>query len=108
MTSDRTGPAECRSMAEVRQSVDRLDEQIVALLAERFRYMEAAARIKPGREQVRDEWRKADVLAKVRGAAVAAGAPVERIAALYEALVESSIAFEFDRFDATRASARED
>jgi isochorismate pyruvate lyase len=107
MTSDRVTPAECRTMAEVRHGVDRLDEAMVALLAERFRYMEAAARIKPGREQVRDEWRKADVLAKVRAAAAASGAPVERIAALYDALVESSIAYEFDRFDATRPSAGE-
>jgi isochorismate pyruvate lyase len=34
-------------MMEVRHGVDRLDEEIVALLAERFRYMGAAARIKP-------------------------------------------------------------
>src|SRR3712207_2994714 len=102
MASDRVAPGECRTMAEVRHGVDRLDEAIVALLAERFRYMEAAARIKPAREMVRDEWRKADVLAKVGAAAATAGAPVDRVAALYEALVESSIAFEFDRFDATR------
>jgi isochorismate pyruvate lyase len=90
-------------MAEVRQGVDRLDEAIVALLAERFRYMEAAARIKPERDAVRDEWRKADVLAKVRAAAEREGAPAARLAALYEALIESSIAYEFERFDAARS-----
>ena len=52
-------------MAEVRHGVDRLDEEIVALLGERFRYMDAAARIKPEREAVRDEGRKAQVLANV-------------------------------------------
>jgi len=74
----------------------------VTLLAERFRYMDAAARIKPDREAVRDEWRKADVLEKVRAAAAGAGAPVDRIADLYERLVEASIAYEFERFDQTR------
>lgn len=102
MSEARTAPAECKTMDEVRRGVDALDEQIVALLAERFRYMEAAARIKPGREAVRDEWRKADVLTKVRASAQRHDAPVERIASLYEALVEASIAFEFERFDATR------
>ena len=102
MTKDRISPVDCSSMAEVREGVDRLDQEIVARLAERFRYMEAAARIKPGREAARDEWRKADVLAKVRRAAEAEGAPSLRIVALYEALVESSIAFEFDRFDNVR------
>jgi isochorismate pyruvate lyase len=99
MSQTRVPPAECRSMDEVRFGVDRLDEKIVALLAERFRYMEAAARIKTTREAVRDEWRKADVIAKVRESADRESAPVERIAELYDALVESSIAYEFRRWD---------
>jgi isochorismate pyruvate lyase len=86
-------------MAEVRSGVDRLDEEIVALVAERFRYMDAAARIKPDREAVRDEWRKADVLSKVSASAAREAAPVERLFNLYEQLIESSIAYEFDRFD---------
>ena len=95
-------PADCRTMAEVRYGVDRLDERIVALLAERFRYMDAAARIKPDREAVRDERRKAEVIAKARATAVREDAPAERVALLYDALIESSIAYEFDRYDATR------
>ena len=95
-------PADCRTMAEVRHGVDRVDEQIVALLAERFRYMDAAARIKPDREAVRDEGRKAEVIAKARATAVREDAPAERVALLYDALIESSIAYEFDRYDATR------
>src|SRR3546814_20774833 len=77
-------------MAEVRRGVDRLDEGIAALLAERFRYMEAAARIKPDREAVRDEWRKADDIAKVSSAAAREGGPAARIALLYDALIEHS------------------
>ena len=50
--------------------------KVVALLARRFDFMDAAARIKPERAAVRDEWRKADVKAKVDAAAAAAG--VER------------------------------
>lgn len=102
MTNERVKPAGCRTMAEVRRGVDRLDEEIVALLAERFGYMAAAARIKPDRGAVRDERRKAEVLANARRLAAAEGAPVERIAALYEALIESSIAYEFERWDAER------
>jgi isochorismate pyruvate lyase len=90
-------------MAEVRHGVDRLDEEIVALLAERFRYMEAAARIKPTRAAVRDEARKAQVIGDVRRLAAAAGMQPDVIAKLYDALVEASISYEFDRFDAGRA-----
>ncbi|HEY9552198.1 chorismate mutase [Allosphingosinicella sp.] len=98
-TNERTKPIDCTTMAEVRRGVDRLDEEIAALLAERFRYMEAAARIKPDREAVRDEWRKADVIAKVSSAAAREGGPADRIALLYDALIENSIAYEFERYD---------
>ncbi|MHA7872936.1 MAG: chorismate mutase, partial [Hyphococcus sp.] len=37
-------------MAEVRAEIDRLDRVLVALLAERQRYIEAAGRIKGRRE----------------------------------------------------------
>ena len=51
----RVDPAECQSMAEVRQGVDALDRALVTLLAERQRYMHAAARIKPSRDVVHDD-----------------------------------------------------
>jgi isochorismate pyruvate lyase len=89
-------------MQEVRHGVDRLDEEIVSLLGERFRYMDAAARIKPSRELVRDEGRKAEVIANVRRLAPAAGVDPEIAGSLYEQLVEASIAHEHVRFDALR------
>ena len=68
-TDDRRPPAECMTMAEVRQGVDALDRLLVTVLAERQRYMNAAARIKPNREAVRDTARIEDVVAKVKAAA---------------------------------------
>jgi isochorismate pyruvate lyase len=46
---------------------------LVALLAGASNIWDAAARIKPSRDAVRDEWRKADVKAKVDAAAAAKG-----------------------------------
>jgi isochorismate pyruvate lyase len=93
-------PEQCETMTEVRAGVDALDDRIVALLAMRFRFMEAAARIKPTRDRVRDEERKAAVLEHVRREAVAAGAPAEAIVSVYDALIEASIAYELRRFEA--------
>ena len=101
--NERAKPGDCRDMTEVRAGVDRIDAEIVALIGERFRYMDAAARIKPDRSAVRDEWRKADVLSKVANHAAAAGVPAATAAALYERLIEDSIAYELERFDALRA-----
>src|SRR5687768_15109925 len=100
MSEGKVKPADCRTMADVRRSLDRLDEQILELLGERFRYIEAAARIKPSRDLIRDEGRKAAVIANVRRRAPAAGVDPEVAAALYELLVEASIAREQARFDA--------
>lgn len=90
---------DCSTMIEVRAGVDALDEQIVTLLGVRMRFMEAAARIKREREQVRDEPRKAAVIAHARAVAAREGFPPDLAAALYEQLVEGSIAYELDRFD---------
>lgn len=96
-----SGP-ECTTMAEVRAGVDALDRELVALLRRRFDYMDAAARIKPERGQVRDEARKAQVIANARAAAEAAGMPGAEIAAIFDRLVEASIAYELAAFDRHR------
>ena len=96
-------PADCSTMTEVREGVDDVDRRLVALLARRFGYMDAAARIKPDREAVRDEWRKADVKAKVDAEAERVGVDRALCSRLYEDLIETSIAHEFNRFDSLRA-----
>ena len=81
-------PEDCSTMTEVRAGVDDVDRQLVALIKRRFGYMDAAARIKPDRSAVRDEWRKADVLAKVDASAAHIGVDRALMARLYEDLVE--------------------
>ena len=100
--TDIRDPADCTTMTEVRAGVDDVDRRIVALLQRRFGYMDAAARIKPDRLAVRDEWRKSDVLAKVDAAAEGAGVDRALMARLYEDLIETSIAYEFEAYDRLR------
>lgn len=102
MTAEIKSPQDCATMIDVRAGVDATDKALVALLVQRFGYMRAAARIKPDRGAVRDEARKAQVIDNVRAFADAADLPPERLAAVWEELVEQSIAFELDIWDATR------
>ena len=97
------GPA-CTTMSEVRAGVDQVDRELVALLGRRFAYMDAAARIKRDRTAVRDEKRKAQVIANVTAEAARLGLPAARLAELWDRLVEHSIAYELERFDATRGT----
>lgn len=92
-------PEACSTMLEVRAGVDATDRELVALLARRFGYMDAAARIKPERGHVRDEARKAQVIDNARAEAEATGLPGDVIADLWEQLVEASIAYELAAFD---------
>lgn len=99
MTANTLPPENCTTMAEVRAGVDQTDQELVALLVRRFGYMDAAARIKPSRDLVRDESRKAQVVDNARSLADAHGLPADAIAALWDLLVETSIAYEMAAFE---------
>ncbi len=98
----RTAPEDCASMAEVRQGVDALDRALVLLLAERQRYMDAAARIKPDRSVVHDDARIEDVVSKVLAAAGPAGLSPAIAEPVWRTLIDRCIAHEFETFDRTR------
>lgn len=93
---------DCQTMADVRAAVDAVDADLVRLLVRRFAYMRAAARIKPERGQVRDESRKAEVIANAAALAGELGLPAAVIADMWERLVEGSIAYELDAWDTGR------
>ena len=94
--------SECQTMAEVREGVDDIDRVLVDLLTKRFGFMDAAARIKPTRDAVRDEGRKAQVISNAAAAARAAGLPDGLAESLWETLVEASIAYELSAWDQRR------
>jgi isochorismate pyruvate lyase len=101
-TDDRRSPAECTTMAQVRQGVDALDRLLVTVLAERQRYMDAAARIKPNREAVRDTARIEEVVANVKASARTAGLSEEIAEPVWRLLIERCIAHEYGTWDELR------
>jgi isochorismate pyruvate lyase len=93
-------PAEnCGSMAELRGAIDTLDARLVALLAVRQAYIERAAQLKTGRDQVRDPARIEEVVAKVIAEGRKAGLSAEIAEPVWRTLIEASIKHEFDAFD---------
>lgn len=100
MNSTRLPAEQCTSMIEVRQAVDQIDQELVSLLGERFALMRATAGIKAERTSVRDEARKAEVIRHVLDRAALERVPLAAVEDLYERLVEHSIAYELDHFDA--------
>ena len=98
----RPAPEACQSMAEVRMGVDALDRALVTLIAERQRYMDAAARIKPDRAVVHDQARIEDVVAKVKAAARAAGLSEAIAEPVWRTMIDCCIAYEFGVWDRTK------
>ena len=90
--------ADCTTMAEIRAEIDRLDEVLVGLFAERASYIDRAAAIKaqvdlPARIGSRVE----EVVQNVRRHAVTHGLPPDLVEKLWRRLIDWSIAREESR-----------
>jgi len=92
-------PSACASMHELREAIDTLDSRLVALLAVRQAYIERAAQLKTGRDQVRDLERIEEVVAKVIAEGKRSGLSAEIAEPVWRTLIEASIKHEFDAFD---------
>lgn len=64
----------CNSLEEVRSNIDRIDRQMVALIAERGKFVKQAARFKKNSDEVQAPQRVEQVIVKVRSLATEAGA----------------------------------
>lgn len=99
-------PSQCNTMTELRAAIDSLDRELVALMTLRQRHIARAAEIKNDREAVRDEARIEDVIAKVLAEARKTGLRADIAEPVWRLLVERSIAYEFQEFDARRQPPR--
>ena len=93
----------CANLAEVRANIDRLDDEIVRLIAERAMYVKDAARFKRDAFQVSAPARQAQVFDKARALAERHNrgfANLEQVVdATYRAMVAAFIANEQTYFD---------
>jgi len=93
----------CANLAGVRANIDRLDDEIVRLIAERAMYVKDAARFKRDAFQVSAPARQAQVFDKARALATrhnAGFANLEQVVdATYRAMVAAFIANEQTYFD---------
>lgn len=94
--------ATAHTMTDVRHEIDRLDRALVALLAERQSFMDAAARIKGHRSAVLDRPRIEDVVSKVLAEAERKGLSPAIAEPVWRTLIDRCIAYEFGSFDALK------
>ncbi|WP_228276323.1 chorismate mutase [Dechloromonas sp. H13] len=84
----------CASLDEVRTHIDRLDRELVRLIAERGACVHQAAGFKRSAAEVPAPQRVAQVLARVDALAVELGADRRVVAATWQAMIAAFIAAE--------------
>lgn len=85
---------ECHSKDEVRAEIDRVDQALLALFAERHRYVTRMAEIKTDPHEAYDPQRVAAVLALVRGRAEKLGLDEDQAELIWRTLIDWNINYE--------------
>lgn len=88
----------CNSLEEVRNNIDRIDNEIIKLIAERGVYISQASAFKKNEDGVRDTGRVEKVIAKVREKALEYGADPDMVEALYREMISRFVNMEMKEF----------
>ena len=96
----------CRTLGEVRSNIDRLDKDIVGLIAERGHYVHEAARFKANPAQVEAPERAEAVVRKAMAIAEQDGLSPKIAEATYRAMIGAFIEYEQDVFSAAAAAGK--
>ena len=91
-------PQDCADLSQVRVEIDRIDNGLVDLIAERFGYVERAWQIKLGLQQEASvPWRNQQVIDKVRARAADKGVPPDLCEALWRQMIGWFIQYEEEK-----------
>ena len=86
----------CTTLEEAREKIDKVDEEIVRLIAERNDYIKQIAHFKTSVDEIKAEDRIEDVISRVREQAISLDLSPNLINELYvkmiDAMVESEVA----------------
>ncbi len=88
----------CNSLDEVREEIDKLDDEIVELLAKRNAYIHQAVNFKQSVEEVKDEKRVQEVIQRVRQKAIELEMSPNMITELYTTLIDAMVEAEIAEF----------
>ena len=91
-------PDQCKNMADIREAIDHIDQEIVRNIAFRAQYVKAAARFKTSEHAVKDEDRVKSVLESKRRLAQEYGIPPDLISNIYEMMIGFFINEEMDEW----------
>lgn len=86
--------ADCKSIEEVRENINRIDRDIVELISQRGSYVRQAAKFKKTTEDVKAPSRVEEVILKVRGLAVENDLDPDIVEKIYRTMIACFIDYE--------------
>jgi isochorismate pyruvate lyase len=89
---------QCSTLDEARQEIDKVDEEIVKLIALRNDYIKQIAHFKTSIDEVKAEDRIADVISKVRQQAIELDLSPNLINDLYIRMIDGMVESEISEF----------
>jgi len=84
-------PKKCKTLEELRQEVDAVDEKIVELIALRNAYIKQAAGFKQSVEEIKSDERIDDVLNHVRHKALSLGVSPNMVSDIYRTMIDQMV-----------------
>jgi isochorismate pyruvate lyase len=87
-------PAQCATKEDVRAEIDRIDQGLLALLAERHRYVTRMAQIKTDPQEAYDPERIEAVIKKQRGRATELDLDEDQAELIWRTLIDWNINYE--------------
>ena len=88
----------CKDLKEVRANIDRIDQEIVKLIAERGRFVEQAAIFKNDEAVIREPQRIKVVINNVRSHALEFGVDPDIVEGVYQKMIDAFIDFELKEY----------
>lgn len=101
---DPKRPWECADMSEVRAEIDRIDAELVDLIAARFGYVERAWQLKSNPDEALVPWRIQQVIDKVKARAKEKQFPPHLAEALWRQMIGWFVQYEEERLRAGEKS----
>lgn len=89
---------QCQSLDEVRENIDRIDDEIIKLIAERKQYVIQASAFKKNTDEIKAPNRVEAVIAKVRQKAELYGADPDMVEVLYREMISRFVNMETKAF----------
>jgi isochorismate pyruvate lyase len=94
---DPKRPWECADMSEVRDQIDRIDLELVDLIAQRFGYVDRAWQLKKNPGEAYVPWRIQQVIDKVKARATEKGLPPQLTEALWRQMIGWFVQYEEEK-----------